>query len=300
MKLLLVVNPISGGVDKEPFLKAAEVVLKKYGINYRIFKTTGVNDEENVKKEISDFAPDRVASVGGDGTTRFTAIALLNSNIPMGIIPQGSANGMAVELGVDAEPIQALIDILISDVVRKLDIIKVNGTHRMIHIGDVGINAQIVDSYEKDVNRGMATYAKYFIEQLAELTPFKAELKVNGEQINTNALMIGICNARKYGTGVPLNKEGNPMDGKFELVMIEKVDARLLIRAGLSKFDESFLSSENAKVVSTKYAEITFDKPYMLQLDGEVIGEHDFLKIELEEEGVQLITHGGNPYLKGM
>ena len=42
MKLLFIVNPISGGVDKEPFLKEAEALCKNYGLAYDIFKTTGV------------------------------------------------------------------------------------------------------------------------------------------------------------------------------------------------------------------------------------------------------------------
>jgi diacylglycerol kinase family enzyme len=297
MKLLFVVNPISGGVDKEPFLKDARALCDKYGIDYHIFKTTGKNDEENVKKLLVDYDPDKVLSVGGDGTTLFTALALLGSGYPMGIIPQGSANGMATELFVNPKPIEALKDVIMSQTIAGLDLLKVNDEHYTTHIGDVGVNAQIVEAYDKDPNRGMATYAKYFIDELTKLKPFPVSVHANGETYHEKALMVGICNSRKYGTGVPLNVNGNPMDGVFELVLVTNISANSLLKAGLSKFDDSFFDNQSSRVIVTEYAEIEFDEPRLLQLDGEVIGKFDKIKVEMMKGAVRLITHGDNKNL---
>ncbi len=297
MKLLFVVNPISGGVDKEPFLTEAKALCKKYGIDYHIFKTTGKDDEKLLENALTKYKPDKVASVGGDGTTLFTSIVLLNSSIPMGIIPLGSANGMATELFVNPIPIEALKDIIISEVVGDLDMVVVNDEYYSIHIGDVGINAAIVDAYEKDVNRGMVTYAKYFIEELKQLKPFNFTIKANGKSINEKGLMVGICNSRKYGTGVPLNLTGNPMDGKFEIVVIKNINLNSLIKAGLSKFHDRFIDSQNGIVISTDKAYIHFDQARLLQLDGEVIGKFEQLKIEIMQGAIKLITNNENLYL---
>ncbi|MEJ2596359.1 MAG: diacylglycerol kinase family protein, partial [bacterium] len=273
MKLLFVVNPVSGGVDKEPFLKDADALCDKFGIDHKIFKTTGKNDKKKVKALLSEYKPDKVLSVGGDGTTLFTALALLDSEMPMGIIPLGSANGMASELFVDPDPMEALKEVIMSGKIAGLDLLKVNGEHFTIHMGDVGVNAQIVEAYEKDANRGMATYARYFVEELTRLEPFPVAIHANGEKRNEKSLMVAICNARKYGTGVPLNVEGNPMDGKFELVLVTDISVNSLIKAGLSAFDESFYDNQSSQVISTEYADIEFDEPRLLQLDGEVIGK---------------------------
>lgn len=294
MKLLLIVNPISGGIDKEPFLSDASKFLIKYGIEYKVFKTTGKNDEQDALKIIHHFKPDKIASVGGDGTTLFVATLLLGTPYPMGIIPLGSANGMATELFVNPKPLEALKDIVMSEVVGGLDMIKINDAHYTLHIGDVGINASIVSSYEKDNNRGMATYAKYFIEELLKLKPFKVTVHANGETIESKVLMAAICNARKYGTGVPLNLIGNPMDGKFEIVLIEKIDSSALLSAGLASFNDKFYDSQRSKVIQTKKAEIVFDTPRLLQLDGEIINTYDRLQIEILAGAVQFISHKGN------
>jgi len=298
MKLLFVVNPISGGVDKEPFIKNARGICEKYGIAYEIFKTTGKNDLENLKAMLPNVNPDKVLSVGGDGTTLFTSIALLDTGYPLGIIPLGSANGMATELFVNPNPIEAFKDILFSQVIEGLDMLVVNDEHYSIHIGDVGVNASIVESYEKDKNRGMATYAKYFLEELKQLKPFNFSITANGKTIKNSGLMVGICNSRKYGTGVPLNIDGNPMDGKFEIVVIEKINSNTLLKAGLSKFDESFYDSQNGISISTTKAKIKFEEPRLLQLDGEIIGDFSELNIEIMPGAVQLITHYDNLFLK--
>jgi len=298
MKLLFVVNPISGGIDKEPFLKEAESICEMFGHEYHVFRTTGKDDEHELTKKVVLVNPDKVISVGGDGTTLFTSLVLKGSDYPMGIIPMGSANGMATELFVNPNPVEALKEIIMSEIFAGLDIVVVNDKFYSIHIGDVGVNAQIVYNYEKDPNRGMITYAKYFLEQLKELKHFPVKITANGKTIEKNAYMAAICNARKFGTGVPLNIEGNPMDGKFEIVLVTRIDAASLFKAGLASFDESFYDHQSGKVISTNYAEIEFDKPRILQLDGEVIGEFKNLKVEIINSAVKFITTRNNKYLR--
>ncbi len=298
MKLLFVINPISGGIDKAPFLKRAGAFCYKYGIESHFFKTTGNNDAANLKKVLEEFKPDRVASVGGDGTSLFTALALLEFKMPMGIIPLGSANGMAAELNVNSQPMEALKDLVLSNVVGELDLLVVNDKHYSIHIGDVGINAQIVEAYEKDEDRGLITYAKYFLEELSNTNPFELQIEANEETIQENGVMVAICNSRKYGTGVPLNIKGNPMDGKFEIVVVKKIDANALIKAGLSRFNDSYHDNLNELVISTDNAQIRFPEERLLQLDGEVIGKFKEINIEIMKGGVRLITNNDNPYLQ--
>ncbi|MDW5290377.1 diacylglycerol/lipid kinase family protein [Formosa sp. PL04] len=300
MKLLFVVNPISGGVNKEPFLEEAQGLCNNYGIEFFVFKTTGTDDDKKLEAVLKTFKPDKVVSVGGDGTTLFTAIVLQHTNLPMGIIPLGSANGMAIELEVQQKPIEALKDIIMSDVIGELDMVVVNDLYYSIHIGDVGINAAIVNAYDKDEKRGMATYVKYFIEALSTVEHFKMTIECNNEILHTEGIMVGICNSRKYGTGVPINLNGNPMDGLFEIVIIEDFNVNSLISAGLSSFNEKFSDSEYKTTISTTKAKISFETPRLLQLDGEIIGEFKTLDISVLKGSVKFITTQNNSYLKAV
>ena len=298
MKILFVVNPISGGVNKAPFMRKAFRLCLKYGIEVAMYKTTGQNDTEQLRKMLADEQPDKVVSVGGDGTTLFTGLALMGTPYAMGIVPLGSANGMAVELHVNPNPLEALRDIIMSQRVAGLDILQVNDRYHSMHIGDAGINARIVEAYEKDPNRGMLTYARYFIEELKTMSPFKVQVKTDREETTETVYMSALCNARKYGTGVPLNRESNPMDGLFEVVLVKRIDGPALIKAGLARVNENFLDYENGRVLQARQATLRFEKPVLWQLDGEVIGHFDEIKVAVLQGAIRLITHGDNPYLK--
>ena len=120
----------------------------------------------------------------------------------------------------------------------------------------------------------------------------------NGKKVETKVLMTAICNARKYGTGIPLNIIGSPMDGQFEIVLFEKIDTVSLIAAGLSALDEKFHHAQTSTVIQTDKAEIIFDKPRLLQLDGEVIQKYEKLQVALLKSAVKFITTKENTYYK--
>jgi len=294
MKILFVVNPISGGVDKKDFITEATETCLFYNISFSVFYTTGKKDKQKLKAVLKKFKPDKVASVGGDGTILFTATALMDTPYPMGIIPLGSANGMATELSINPAPIEALKDIIMSAMIRGLDLLKINKKYYTMHIGDVGINANIVKSYSKDPNRGMMTYAKYFFEEIKSLKNFTVTVKTPNSEYSSEVYMAAICNSRKYGSGVPLDLSGNPMDGKFEIVLLEQIDIPSIISAGLAAFNEKFYTNQQRKVITTDKAELLFSKPRLLQLDGEVIKKYKKISVEILPGAVQLITTKAN------
>ena len=290
MKLFFIVNPISGGVNKEPFLNDAQQLCKRYGITLTIFRTTGKNDKEQLNQILEKEQPDKVAAVGGDGTVLFAAICLFDSGLPLGIIPQGSANGMAKELHVNTNPIEALKDIIMSEVYPSMDLLRVNGTHYSMHIGDVGINANLVKSFSEDARRGMLTYAKYFVEEIKKTKAFPVRVVIDGDTIEELCYMAAICNSGRYGTGVILNKQSNLFDGKFEIVLLRKKGINILIDAGLTKFNESFYKAEYTRTFSGNHARLYFDEPRVLQLDGEIIGAFAELEVEMLQGAVRIIS----------
>ncbi len=297
MKILFVVNPVSGGVDKGPFIIEATSLCDHYGLKYEVFETKGHNDKKRLLDQVRKFDPDRALAVGGDGTVLFTAVALLDMGIPMGIIPLGSANGMAKELMVSEDPMQAFLDFVCSHLVAGLDLLCINAKHYTLHLGDVGINANLVKSYEEDSNRGMLTYAKYFFEELNNTSPFPVKVIVDGEEYEEKCYMAAICNSQKYGTGVVINRKGNPMDGKFEIVCVKEVNAASLLEAGLSSFRDTFNRQKYSSVYQGKHAKLIFDRPRLLQLDGEVTGEYKEIEVKMLAGKVPLLTHKGNMHL---
>lgn len=300
MKLLLVVNPISGGKSKETFIQNAEAYCAKYGIPYQYFHTTGEDDIGKLKNAVDELSPDRVVSIGGDGTTLMTSLALQGSTVPFGIIPMGSANGMAKELGVPNDPMLAFQDLIVSQIIVPLDLVKVDDDYT-IHLGDVGINAAMVENFAKEEGRGWAAYAKHFVDAVDKATLFDVKIEHDGESHQHKAYSLIIANTRMYGTGAIVNPEGNPHDGLFEIVVVTKSDWSGIINLGLTAIDPRAVKSLEgyAEIYQVKSARIIFEEPKLLQLDGEVIGKKQEIKTEIVPAGVRYISTKDNIFVNG-
>jgi YegS/Rv2252/BmrU family lipid kinase len=298
MKLLFVVNPISGGKSKDIFIKNAEAYCTKYGIPFEYFRTTGKDDVKKLAEAVVTTSPDRVVSIGGDGTTLMTALALQNSKVPFGIIPMGSANGMAKELSVPNNTMEAFKDLIASQIIVPIDVIKVNNDYTM-HLGDVGINAAMVENFEKEEGRGWAAYAKHFVSAVNNASLFDVTLEIDKKKYEHKAFSVLIANTLMYGTGAIVNPEGNPHDGTFEIVLLTKRDWSGVINLGLTAFDKKAIETFKGytKIYAAKSAKVKFDKARMLQLDGEVIGNCDSIEAEIIPGGVQYITTRDNHFI---
>ncbi len=299
MKFLMVLNPISGGKNKDMFISEAEELCKKYGIHWEYFHTTGANDEAELNKSIKSTNPDRIVSIGGDGTTLMTCISLKGSDIPFGIIPFGSANGMAKELNVPNNPIEAFKDIIMSELIIPIDLVRVNQKYFSLHLGDVGANAHMVEKFTKEKNRGWLSYAKHFVDAIQNTQKFNVELNINGEIIQQEAFSVIIANARMYGTGAIVNPKGNPHDGKFEIVVVKQSDLSGIINLGLTSISEKALDNleDYYDIFQLDKAKIKFDEAKMLQLDGELIGKFSEIEVDIISSAANFITTRNNQFL---
>src|ERR1044072_6043733 len=97
-KLLFVINPISGDVDKSDLEDAITEYCRMYQLPFKIYKTSGQEDFKKLKDLLSTYEPDAVFAAGGDGTVSLTARVVKNSEVPLGIIPVGSGNGLSKDL----------------------------------------------------------------------------------------------------------------------------------------------------------------------------------------------------------
>lgn len=297
MKLLVVLNPVSGGTNKRDFLVSAKNRCRDWGVELQLYRTTGEDDVKKLSAFIAQHKPDRIASAGGDGTFLLVVKATIDRPIPVGFIPMGSANGMATELGVKPDPEDALSDLIGSQIIAQLDVLKVNDEHLCLHMGDVGLNARVVAGFDAGEGRGMAAYGKSLIGALAQTELFSCRIATDDRSHTKKAVMVGIGNGTRFGTGIPLNTVGNPFDGKFEITVVKDMDVDTFIRAGLSMLDETFMEGIDTDVYSVSEAEIELEAPQPFQLDGEPYGLTDRVIVKVLPGAIPLITTGKNVYL---
>ncbi|MEN7549189.1 diacylglycerol kinase family protein [Rapidithrix thailandica] len=283
MKLLFVVNPISGDNDKKGFLDSLEGFAYRYIFEYDLFLTTGNHDKKQLNRLVNREKPDIVVAVGGDGTVLLVAEVVMHTNIRLGIIPYGSANGMAAELNIPNHKEEAL-KVLLQGKSVAIDNLKINQTHNCIHIGDIGFNARMVKRFETDRMRGFKGYAKQFFKEFSLSKKIKVDIQTEKKRYTKSAHMIAFANARRYGTKALLNPIGKLDDGYFELCILKDLSVRVLFLILLSWFTGSMYKTRFAEIIRCKKARIQLhkNKRMTVQVDGEVIGDKNTISIDVE------------------
>lgn len=276
-KYILVVNPISGDVDKTEILIKTLAFALECGIEIITYETSGNDDEKSIKKLYDLHKPERILIAGGDGTIKMVAESLEKQDVIFGILPAGSANGLSVDLDLPTT-IEENLFIAFHNHFIEMDMISINGK-KSIHLSDLGLNAELVKNYENGSTRGKLGYALQVITTLTELEePFSAKIEANGETLECVARMIVIANSQKYGTGVTINPDGKMNDGKFELIILKNLD---LLVFGKIITGNIPVNSEDVEIISTDKATITTTSPVSFQIDGEYIGEETQLNIKI-------------------
>ena len=271
LKLLFVINPVSGGKSKVNWENSIREFFQGLPHTIEFYLLTGKDDSSSLQHHISRLTPDRVVAVGGDGTIKSVAEQLLGTGIPLGIIPAGSANGMAKELGLPIE-VEKNLDIILHGQVKKMDVIKINDKEISIHLSDIGLNALLIKYYEKNKSKGRGKwgYFKAVFRTLWEKQLMSVHIVGNGIDQQRKAFMIVLANASKYGTGALINPEGSLYDGEFELIIV-----RRLALAELIKMLVQHRQFNPNKIDIIKVKEVTLipSKKSYFQVDGEYRGK---------------------------
>jgi YegS/Rv2252/BmrU family lipid kinase len=273
----MVVNPISGNIDKAALIATVTLFAEKENLNLVIYTTSGVTDSVNIKTLYGIYKPERIIVAGGDGTIKMVAEAMEKQDVVLGILPAGSANGLAVDLNLPPT-LEENIAIAFHNNYMEIDMISINGK-KSIHLSDLGLNAEMIKNYEKSSIHGKWGYVLQTFSTLIDLeNPFTATITGDFETIECVARMIVIANSKKYGTGVSINPNGVMDDGKFELVILKNLD---LVVLGKIITGNMPIDSEDVEIISTDKATISTNVPVSFQIDGEYFGTETKLNIEI-------------------
>lgn len=283
--ILMVVNPVSGDLDKSEFVEAIVLYCKKNKFFLRTFFTTGNDDTKKIQNLYKEYTPERVIIVGGDGTIKFVADILQNEDVIFGIIPAGSANGLSVDLNF-SKILDENITIAFENEPIEIDMVCING-HKSLHLSDIGLNAELIKNYQNSGVRGKVGYMIQSINTLTdEELPFNAIITTPKGITKVNSKMIVVANSQKYGTGVVINPVGLLNDGKFEIVILKNLN--LILFSKIIFGNMPLDNQEDVTIISTNSAKIETDVAVHFQVDGEYMGLTKSLDIEILSKNFKL------------
>lgn len=287
-QILYVINRKSGASENDDVVN--EVTNKMVEINhpFEIFLLTGEDVSSRLKDKIAGYKPDTVVAAGGDGTINLVASVLSGLNIKLGIIPLGSANGLAGELGIPGK-IDDALNLILMGKTRPLDVIRINEDHISLHLSDVGINARIIKEFEKEGKRGLKAYFRHFIKELVKpQRSFLCTVTIDGKKHKHHSYMTLIANCNKYGTGAVINPSGKWDDGIFEIIVIRPY-RNWILKSFIGAFTGTFNLQPHIEVYKGKSAVINVTPAQELQVDGETLGKFSELRSTIVPHALEVI-----------
>lgn len=243
---------------------------------------------EAVQSVIQKHKPDRVIAVGGDGTVNLLASLVKSTNISLGILPAGSANGMARELGIAADTTTAL-NIIEKGITKRISVVEIND-RISLHLSDVGLNAYMLREFETRGKRGLLGYIIATLKVFRRRGKVRADIHYDNKVKTVKADMILIANATTYGTGVVVNPVGTLDDNLFEVIAINELTVGHVLKSSLHtlRLDES-----KAEIFQASKIWLHCKKPEHFQVDGEYLGKIQDIKARLLPKCVEVIVPPG-------
>ena len=224
--------------------------------------------------------PDLIIASGGDGTVSAVAGAVMKKDIPLGIIPRGTANAFAMALGITQQilPIRRACEIILAGKTRVVDAARCNGMP-LILLAGIGFEAETVARADREAkNRwGSLAYIVAGWQQLEQQLMFDAEIEINGKTQKFQAGAITVANAAPV-TSIMAQGTGRVVvdDGLLD-VTIATAETKLQAVVTMLGMLESALIHTNNEInnvvhLQTSKIKISADPPQKVVLDGEIIG----------------------------
>lgn len=222
-KVHVVINPTAG--QDEPILNVLNHVFHPAGVDWDTSLTHKSGDATRLAAEAAASGVDLVAAYGGDGTQMEVANGLLGTGVPQAILPGGTGNAMAHDLGISLNLREAAELIVTSPKRRAIDLAKMGDQVFMLR-AYAGLSSDKAASREEKDKYGQLAYVQAGLKFIREVPPAHFKATVDGEIIEGDALICFILNAGSIGgvMGIEIPKVGNVnvSDGFLDLYAVTK------------------------------------------------------------------------------
>jgi YegS/Rv2252/BmrU family lipid kinase len=232
MKVSVIVNPVSGrGANHARAVRRAamaEAYLRARGADVHVVITERPQHAHGLAALALAGGADVVAAWGGDGTMNEVASALAGSPAALGLIPGGSGNGLARDLGIPLVAAAAL-DVLVDGHDRRIDGGVLDG-RPFFNVAGIGLDARIAGAFQTQGDRGLLGYVVRTTRAIFTATGTRCTISSGGTRRETDALIVAFANSRQYGNNLLIAPEARLDDGAIDIVVIPNRSLPWLLR----------------------------------------------------------------------
>ena len=291
MSITVIINPVAGGASPERARERAELAASVLGDrSVEVFVTERAGHARELAAAAVRRGAQRVIAWGGDGTLNEVAAALAFTPVAFGIVPAGSGNGLARELGIPVSP-RAALAIAVGDGARTIDMGEIEG-RLFINIAGIGIDACVAARFNAAGNtrRGFVSYARITAAALVGYRPLDYMVETSHKRSVARALEIVLANSAQWGNGARIAPGAVLDDGLLDVVVITE-RSRLRTIANLRRlFDGTLADIPGCTVDRADRVLVECREPIAFHVDGEPVQGGTRLAARVHRRAITVIA----------
>jgi len=220
-------------------------------------------------REATQAGADTIVACGGDGTVNEVLNGIEGTKVALGIIPAGTANDFARQVGIPDDP-SAAMDVVLRRKPVIIDTADLNG-RRFLNVSSGGVGAEATAETPPDAKASLGPVA-YFISglrKLAALEPQHALFEAPGLRLEDDFLLFAVGNARATGGGTLVTPRASVRDGLLDACIVSAMPRKEFAKLVLRVKRGEHLESEGVRYLQVPWFRITSAKPMTVNVDGE-------------------------------
>ena len=287
-KVCLIINPISGTESKKyiPEEVAAAIDQKKYDLLIRV--TGYPNHASEIARHAVKNNYKFVITAGGDGTVNEVARELINSDTVLGILPYGSGNGLARELGIPLDSEKA-IKIILNAHTRTIDY-GVANDHIFFCTCGFGFDAFVSDRFADEKKRGPLGYVRNVLESVVDFRAEEYELTYDDGTLTEKAFILTCANASQYGNEAYIAPGADMEDGKMNVALIKPINAFEMPQTTIQLFTKNLHKNNKVINILTSDLLIKRNRSGVMHVDGESIEAGKEINVKIIPKGLHVLA----------
>jgi diacylglycerol kinase (ATP) len=290
---VLIYNPAAGALRRNPqrILQRTIAALAGGGLSPRLLPTSGPGTAGSLAQEAVRQGADLVLVLGGDGTVNEVVQGLVHSNVPLGVLPGGTANVLAMELGLGSHP-ETAARRLVAFEPRPVALGRITGSfgsRYFLLMAGAGLDANIVYEVSAGLKNAVGKLA-YWAAGFARFFKRVEQLEVGvvtqvDRQIHRCGFAL-VSRVRNYGGDLEIASGASLHDDHFEVVMFEGSNPLRYAWYMLNVAARRVQRMRGVRVLRAHRVEILTDTP--VQIDGEFLGRQT-VTIEIVPGAIHLL-----------
>jgi diacylglycerol kinase (ATP) len=275
MRVVVIINPVSGAAGRagaaQDRSRLASSLLHAAGIEAEVRVTERKGHAYELARAALGQGASLVCAWGGDGTMNEVGRALAFGRTPLGIVPAGSGNGLARELGIPSDPAEALASAL-RTADRTIDAGEIDG-RLFFNVAGIGLDAHIASRFPVHAHGpcGRLRYIVVAAGQRFVYQPADYTIEFDGGTLHRRALTVVFANSRQYGHGAVVAPLAEVDDGALDLVAIEPASLLVDLSRMRRMFDGTLHRAPGVTMTKVHHARIAAEAPMPFHVDGESV-----------------------------